>query len=346
MNDGPTSASRRKSNEKKAKDADDLLYNSMLEKHACVLWSSEHRRHYQLTRPDATPSEVDQLLRKDWDTLSLREKLRYLERTRHALRDENKPTKYKRKKAHDPPKEVKVKEDSPKPISRMMEKFLGMSPGVQLTEIKKWLHFYHEVSPDEYASVMTRFKQALKDKKSKFKSYVEKANKSSDSYDSTVDGQAKYRRLLFEKMLESREKIINLFTEKKAIQKKLLLDNFNSTVKKLIAGEEVGFVRGIKSERLTEVLNDLKSLESARKIGVSGEPIGTKSFENLTNQLCFSHYRDNSISASQRQEVYGVFENHPSEDMDLVNQFLLEFITLFTGQTVRRENGVKISKTK
>lgn len=50
---------------------------------------SENRRHVQLANQGATHAEVDVILSQKWDALSSKEKIRYFQRARDALKDEN-----------------------------------------------------------------------------------------------------------------------------------------------------------------------------------------------------------------------------------------------------------------
>ena len=50
---------------------------------------SENRRHVVLSKPDASHADVDDILRKKWEKLSDKEKLRYFQRALNAIKDEN-----------------------------------------------------------------------------------------------------------------------------------------------------------------------------------------------------------------------------------------------------------------
>ncbi|XP_041375788.1 uncharacterized protein LOC121388497 isoform X2 [Gigantopelta aegis] len=72
---------------------EELLANPLYNKHACVLWSSEHRRHYHLIHPEADFSQLDNILRKHWEELLPTEKMKYFNRARDAVLDEFKHSK-------------------------------------------------------------------------------------------------------------------------------------------------------------------------------------------------------------------------------------------------------------
>ena len=182
-----------------------------------------------------------------------------------------------------------------------------MTPGEQLTELKKWLHFYHDVSVEEYDNVLTSFKETLqkektekekekekdKDKQTdntnnKLKSKAKKKGKGSkqqkDDLFDDFHAQARYRKLLFEKIFEVKDKVLKLWKEGKEKQKEKLHENFSGMVKKLITGDSVDFSGNVVSGRLTEVLKDIKNLETSRKLGVSGKELQSESFLNLVNK--------------------------------------------------------------
>lgn len=51
---------------------------------------SEHRRHFQQLHTGSSTEEVDNLMRKAWEDLEDRDKLRYFTRAKNAMKDENK----------------------------------------------------------------------------------------------------------------------------------------------------------------------------------------------------------------------------------------------------------------
>ena len=176
-----------------------------------------------------------------------------------------------------------------------------MTPGEQLTELKKWLHFYHDVSVEEYDSVLTGFKETLQKEKAEKEKECEtenaenkvktkakkKAKTKKEQKEDLFDdfhAQARYRKLLFEKIFEVKDKVLKIWKERKEKQKEKLNENFSGIVKKLITGGDVDFSGNVVSGRLTEVLKDIKNLETARKIGVSGKELQSESFLNLVKK--------------------------------------------------------------
>ena len=177
-----------------------------------------------------------------------------------------------------------------------------MNPGQQLTELKKWLHFYHDVSVEEYNNVLTGFKETLQKEKaekeketeadnakSKMKSKAKKKSKGSkqskeDLLFDDFDAQSRYRKLLFEKIFVVKDKVLKIWRETKEKQKEKLKENFSGIVKKLITGDNVDFSGNVVSGRLTEVLSDIKNLETSRKLGVSGKELQSESFVDLVNK--------------------------------------------------------------
>ena len=184
-----------------------------------------------------------------------------------------------------------------------LTKFLMMDSNQQLSELKKWLHFYHEVSLEEYNKVLAAFKeslQAAKVEKEKLREKETNKNKSSlkskkktrtqvkqskELYD--FDTQSEYRKLLFEKIFTVKDKIIQIWKENREHRKNMLKETFSGVVKKLITGDNVKFSGNVVSGRLTEVLCDIKNLEIDRKLGVSGE-LQSDSFVDLTNKYATS----------------------------------------------------------
>ena len=54
------------------------------------------------------------------------------------------------------------------------------------------------------------------------------------------------------------------------MQNQIFLETFNSTVRRLVAGETIPLSADVKSERLTEVLTDIRALEREKKVAVTG----------------------------------------------------------------------------
>ncbi|XP_052063098.1 uncharacterized protein LOC127702836 [Mytilus californianus] len=79
-----------KTKKKNVPEDEQLLKNNRVGKYACILWSSEHRRHFQQLHTGSSTEEVDNLMRKAWEDLEDRDKLRYFTRAKNAMKDENK----------------------------------------------------------------------------------------------------------------------------------------------------------------------------------------------------------------------------------------------------------------
>lgn len=155
-----------------------------------------------------------------------------------------------------------------------MEKFLSLSSTEQDAELKRWLKFFYEVSPNEYKKLKTLEKPKLK--KGEMKS------------EEGLDPVQYYRRVLYQSILDSKDKISKLYETKKRKQQEIVKEAFGAIVKRLINGkstEDLKFSRDVVSKQLAEVLLDLQYLENERKVGVSGAPLATTSFENVLNDL-------------------------------------------------------------
>ena len=167
----------------------------------------------------------------------------------------------------------------------------------QLSELKKWLHFYHEVSLEEYNKVMSAFKenlQAIKTEKERLRNVETKTKQKSKKKSKTqpkpckqendFDTQSQYRTILFEKIFDIKDKVIGIWKEKKKKQKEILHENFSGVVQKLITGERVKFSGNVTSGRLAEVLGDIKNLEGDRRLAVAGNDLHSESFQDLVDR--------------------------------------------------------------
>jgi hypothetical protein len=161
-----------------------------------------------------------------------------------------------------------------------MMKFLALSPALQHAELRKWMHFYLEISPAEYAKLMADFKESLR------------ADKTNNVWQTKIKGTDGFkdwdtyrRKLLFEKILDSKDKITEIYMTKKVRQQEILSENYRDLVRKLIDGTNVTFTNESKSHVLEDTLVDLRGLESELKIAVSGEPLTSKSYETLLEKL-------------------------------------------------------------
>ncbi|KAJ8302797.1 hypothetical protein KUTeg_019193, partial [Tegillarca granosa] len=167
---------------------------------------------------------------------------------------------------------------------------------------------------------MLDFKEVLKQKRSELKDKYKENFKQKDA-----EYQSFYRKLLFKKILDVRNKIVGIYEQKIERQEIILKEAFDNTVRQLIAGEDIEFPKSERSEALSEVLLDLKDLESDLKIAVSGAPISTKSFENVLDGLQ-QELDDVSSKAEDRKEAADQ-EDLKKPDSDYAEQLLIQSST-------------------
>ncbi|XP_045193475.2 titin homolog isoform X2 [Mercenaria mercenaria] len=284
----------RLNSERRLSAAGSLLSNALLNKHACVLWSSENRRHMQLSNPNATLSELDMKLSRKWDNLSDKEKLRYFQRARDAIRDENR---HSNRQTNVLSSEIDTAKQYADDCS--VENFQKLSPASQMTEIKKWLNFYNEISPETCSQVITSFKEALAEEnrnkvrkeneqeKARIKSKSKKnKQKKKEDVVTTIDNNANYRKLLFEKIQSHKEKVKDILTGKRKEKYKSVLDNYSSIVKRMVCGEVLHFAGDVRSDKLTETLYELRALEKDNRLAVTGDMYRDTEYEDILARLC------------------------------------------------------------
>lgn len=168
--------------------------------------------------------------------------------------------------------------------------FIKLPTAFQYSQLRKWLRFFHEVSPSGYTTFIEDFKKTLKSEKSSLKQ--------SSEYDEEVDLHGRYRKLLFEKISDSKEKFRQLYEMKRDKQKDKLKDHYHVLVRKLIKGDEIEFPKDFRSEGLSDTLTDLRSLESSMMISVTGTPIMSKSYDVLLENLKYTPNEDTDNSDS------------------------------------------------
>ncbi|XP_033754376.1 uncharacterized protein LOC117337484 [Pecten maximus] len=260
---------------RKLDDTEDLFKNVLVGKHASILWLSENRRHFLLKHAESTPSDIDDMLSEAWKNLDGKEKMKYYQRASGAMRDENKHSSVK-SRSRQPGKDNALLKDGGK-MSKKMLRFLSLSPMEQHEELRRWLRFFvYEVSPAEYAKLMADFKETMKD----IKGNPQKTRKASD-----LEMQALYRKILFQKILDLQDKIVDIYHQKRERQDEIVKEGFDILTKRLIIGDNISFSNTVRSEDLQQVLQDLKLLENERRVAVSGTPLKSKSYENVLEQL-------------------------------------------------------------
>ncbi|OWF34744.1 uncharacterized protein LOC110443816 [Mizuhopecten yessoensis] len=262
---------------RKLDDADDLLKNVKVGKHASILWLSENRRHFLLKHDESSPSEIDNMLSDAWKNLGEKERLKYYQRASAATRDENKHSDAKSRQRQLSGKKDRFLPDKDGKMSKKMLSFLSLSPMEQHEELRRWLRFFvYEVSPAEYAKLMADFKETVKD----LKENQQKMKSISD-----LDIQTFYRKILFQKILDIQDKIVDIYHQKREKQDEIVKEGFDILTKRLIVGDDISFSNTVRSDDLQQVLLDLKLLENEKKVVVSGTPLKSKSYENVLEQL-------------------------------------------------------------
>ena len=200
---------------------------------------------------------------------------------------------------------VEEEAEEERPPCPAMTLFLSLSTKEQDDELKRWLKFFYEVSPNEYAKLKTLEKAKIKRDELKSKS-------------SKTDPLQYYRQVLYQSILDAQGKITEIYEQKKKKQQEIVKEAFGTIVKRLITGtstEELKFSRDVVSKKLAEVLLDLQYLENERKVGVSGSPVATKSYENLLDNL------KTNVKAGEESE-WGLEQDE--EDENDFSQELLE----------------------
>ncbi|XP_061162646.1 uncharacterized protein LOC133171871 [Saccostrea echinata] len=240
-----------------------LLQNQTLGKHASILWSSENRRHFQQTHQDLDSAGVEAMMRKAWETLGSKEKLKYYQRAYSATNDENRHSTPKKK-----PKD-NTKDDST--LNAAMTSFLKSNPTKQYEQLKRRLEFVYNVSSEAYTKLMEEFKTELQRVKEKISR--------------KTDMQALYRKLLFQSILDIWDTILQMAQQKREQQRKVIQEQFSEITRKLIVGEGVSFSKTVRSEKLAELLLDLNDLETNSKVSVSGEPIVCSEYDAILDDL-------------------------------------------------------------
>ncbi|XP_069113483.1 serine-rich adhesin for platelets-like [Argopecten irradians] len=261
---------------RKIDDSEELMKNVLVGKHASILWLSENRRHFLLKHAESSPSEIDAMLCDAWKNLGEKEKLKYYQRANGAMRDENKHSTIKSRLHPTAEKQRSLLEEDEK-MSKKMRRFLSLSPMEQHEELRRWLRFFvYEVSPAEYSKLMADFKGTMKELRE---------NKQMKLKVSDLEMQALYRKILFQKILDLQDKIVDIYHQKRERQDEIVKEGFEIITKRLIVGDDVAFSTTVHSNDLQQVLLDLKLLENERKVAVSGTPLKSKSYENVLEQL-------------------------------------------------------------
>ncbi|XP_067651508.1 serine-rich adhesin for platelets-like [Haliotis asinina] len=260
---------------------EELLANPVLDKHACVLWSSEHRRHFQMSHPDASSAALDELLRRQWSQeLTAQEKMKYFIRARDAVRDEDKhqPRSSRGdtlKRGGRPGSGQKSTEEEDEKSS--LEQFTRLKTKRQKDLLTKWLHFFQKVlSRQDYAKFIEEVKEGILE--------AEAQNKPNKTRGLTSKIFS-HKKLLFLKMNSLKGHVMAQYHRRKRRLKDLNKLAFYILVTRLIQGKPCSFIKGCRSKRLTGVLQDLKDLEYGDSIAVLGYPIPTNSFTNLYKEI-------------------------------------------------------------
>ncbi|XP_046580322.1 uncharacterized protein LOC124287886 [Haliotis rubra] len=259
---------------------EELLANPVLDKHACVLWSSEHRRHFQMSHPDASSAALDELLRRQWSQeLTPQEKMKYFIRARDAVRDEDKHqpriSRGETKRVGRSGSSQKSTEEEDEQSS--LEQFTRLKTKRQKDLLTKWLHFFQKVlSRQDYAKFIEDVKEGILE--------AEAQNKPNKTRGLTSKIFS-HKKLLFVKMNSLKGHVMAQYHRRKRRLKDLQKLAFYILVTRLIQGKPCSFIKGCRSKRLTGVLQDLKDLEYGDSIAVLGYPIPTNSFTNLYKEI-------------------------------------------------------------
>ncbi|XP_052231981.1 uncharacterized protein LOC127845222 isoform X2 [Dreissena polymorpha] len=333
----------RLTSERRRSGAADLLNNPVLNTHACVLWSSENRRHVHLSNPDASLGEMDAILSRKWDALADKEKLRYFLRAKDALRDDN-------RHSHKAGNEVQRRSGDDEASSAngpetgwSRERFDKLAPGSQMAEIKRWLHYYQKVAPEVYTSIMREFKGRMMEERREKAETDEKQTRTpvkqrrtklrkKDKRNSTGN-DVKHRQLLFGMILSKRETVIAKLMTKKQQQKEALLAAYLSLVERLTSGDVIDFHGDVTSENLTERLSHIRALERDGKLAVVGDVTSSPRFDIVLSQLYDAGSRLTVTTGPAATDLPGARDL----DIDALNPSLLqETLPCLSPATVRK----------
>jgi hypothetical protein len=150
-----------------------------------------------------------------------------------------------------------------------MKNFLTRNPSEQLEALRKQLRFILNVSWEAYSKL-----------KDEFSTEMEKIRETSK----TGMLQDSCHKLLFQKILDIWDVILKA-EQKRDREMKITRKEFNEISWKLIVGESVHFSADVRSERLAELLLDLKDLETNGKVSVSGEVIVCSDYKLALDNL-------------------------------------------------------------
>jgi hypothetical protein len=109
--------------------------------------------------------------------------------------------------------------------------------------------------------------------------------------------QAACRKLLFQKILNIWDVILLKAEQKLSRQMEIIRREFNEKTWKVIVGESVHFSKDVRSERLAELLLDLKDLETNGKVSVSGELISCHDYDVALDNLLQCEFETDEWSA-------------------------------------------------
>ena len=206
----------------------------------------------------------------------------------------------------------KETDDSPEDkVTKAMKKFRAMSAVEQDEELKKWLRMLSDISTDEYKRIMSEFKSRSKEEKQKRK----------ERHNPVTDTQEFHRLQLFCTIMDNMDLIMDLYHDKREKDKHMVKEAFDVNVKRLIDGDIVNFNADVHSDKLAEILLDLRSLENEMKLSVAGSPLESKSYNDILQSLEDSVEKD--IAGSESDTVSsGLLDNLPEASSEYATKLL------------------------
>ena len=124
----------------------------------------------------------------------------------------------------------------------MYEEFLRLPQERQKDLLRKWLRFFQKMLPRlEYQDFISDFKKACKSLQLR-PVPARRKNARLRNLDPS------HYHMLFEKIRQTRPRVISAYNERKAREEHLLRQSFGAMIRRLIAGQPWPFVRGCRSK--------------------------------------------------------------------------------------------------
>ena len=137
---------------------------------------------------------------------------------------------------------VPKKDPAPSDGRSVYEEFLRLPQERQKDLLRKWLRFFQKMLPRlEYQDFISDFKKACKSLQLR-PVPARRKNARLRNLDPS------HYHMLFEKIRQTRPRVISAYNERKAREEHLLRQSFGAMIRRLIAGQPWPFVRGCRSK--------------------------------------------------------------------------------------------------